>query len=96
MADILLQNSPVSTDQDSLDQIVKKMETAINDFVDLVKANIELFMGRTRGATVQQLQWLTDVSNHLSGDFSTGNQKLADMVHTINAADARAAGVMGG
>lgn len=96
MADILLRNGNIQGDQDALNQVLSDMDRAIDEFVNLVRTNLDLFLGSTREAAVAQLNWLTNTSNGLIAQFGSGNQALNEMVRIINTHDARAANVMGG
>ena len=96
MADITLNNPGIQADIDSMVQATTTMDSAIDDFVQIVNANIDLLQGATRDAVQQQLAWLTNAAGQMNRNFGSGTQILGNMVDLINHGDLRAAGQMAG
>ena len=96
MADIYLHNPGIQQDQDSMVRATTQMNTAVENFVQLVNANLSSFTGMSSDQLTSQLKKLTQEASGMNQQFGVGTQTLGDMVELINGGDKQAAGIIQG
>jgi uncharacterized protein YukE len=95
MADITLSNTGIQNDIDNMNSATRTMQTAIQDFTQLVNANIDLLAGKFHDQLVKDFQNFQTVVGQVNSQFQNGTQVLGDMTNQINSGDTRAASIMG-
>jgi hypothetical protein len=96
MADINLMNPGIQADIDAMAQATRDMDTAIDDFVQIANANLNLIEGDTRVQVEAKLKWLSTTSSTMATNFGDGTKILSSMIDAINHGDKQGANHMNG
>lgn len=94
MADIKLLNPGVQADIDTMAKATRDMDTAVDDFVRIATANLNLLSGQTRERTADKLKWLSTASGQMGANFGNGTTILSKMIEAINRGDTQGANIM--
>jgi len=96
MTNIKLINRGIDDDVAQMTQATTTMVNAVEEFVALVRANIESFQGNASDEFSTRLNTLVAEAQGMNSQFGVGTRTLASMADQVNAADRQGGALIGG